>query len=244
MPIKTYLYPYKNKSNTCTLLAKELNAKKIKLENSKYTPKQNHKIINWGNTNAPNYTTYNKDTKNAANKLESFKLFKQHNLPTPEWTTDINEALSWLPGQVFARTKLHGYGGKGIVIFTGKEIAPLYVKYVKKLHEFRIHVGLDSIIDIQQKKKKLNQEVNYQIRNIANGWIYARNDIDLPQQEYVEDIAIKAIKALNLDFGAVDIIYNKQQNKYYILEVNTAPGLQGTTLKKYTDFLSTLPLKN
>ena len=44
-----------------------------------------------------------------------------------------------------------------------------------------------------------------------------------------------AIKVLGLDFGAVDIIYNKQEDKWYVLEVNTAPGIYGTTLDKYVN---------
>ena len=44
-----------------------------------------------------------------------------------------------------------------------------------------------------------------------------------------------AIKALGLDFGAVDIIYNEAEDQHYVLEVNTAPGLEGTTLQKYTE---------
>jgi D-alanine-D-alanine ligase-like ATP-grasp enzyme len=44
-----------------------------------------------------------------------------------------------------------------------------------------------------------------------------------------------------LDFGAVDIIYNAKRNECYVLEVNTAPGLEGTTVEKYaTKFASEL----
>jgi D-alanine-D-alanine ligase-like ATP-grasp enzyme len=31
----------------------------------------------------------------------------------------------------------------------------------------------------------------------------------------------------------VDIIYNRQRNQHYVLEVNTRPGLTGTTLTRY-----------
>ena len=39
--------------------------------------------------------------------------------------------------------------------------------------------------------------------------------------------------ALNLSFGAVDIIYNGLDNAYYALEVNTAPGIEGETMFSY-----------
>ena len=55
-----------------------------------------------------------------------------------------------------------------------------------------------------------------------------------------DTIAVNAVKALGLDFGAVDIIYNEKENQYYVLEVNTAPGLEGTTLIKYAERFSKL----
>ena len=41
--------------------------------------------------------------------------------------------------------------------------------------------------------------------------------------------------AVGLKIGAVDIIWNELENKCYVLEINTAPGLEGTTLVKYTE---------
>ena len=39
--------------------------------------------------------------------------------------------------------------------------------------------------------------------------------------------------AVGLKFGAVDLIWNELENKSYVLEINTAPGLTGATLEKY-----------
>ena len=36
-----------------------------------------------------------------------------------------------------------------------------------------------------------------------------------------------------LDFGAVDVLWNERQQKAYVCEVNTAPGLEGITLDNY-----------
>ena len=60
MSTKLFIYPYKQASESCKLLAKELNAKIIKLKNSKYKHKPNHIVINWGNSNPPNYVSINK----------------------------------------------------------------------------------------------------------------------------------------------------------------------------------------
>jgi D-alanine-D-alanine ligase-like ATP-grasp enzyme len=45
---------------------------------------------------------------------------------------------------------------------------------------------------------------------------------------------------LELDFGAADVIYNAQQDRAYSLEVNSAPGIMGTTLVNYTNALRSL----
>ena len=47
------------------------------------------------------------------------------------------------------------------------------------------------------------------------------------------------IKALKLDFGAVDIIRAKN-GKLYVLEVNTAPGLEERKLQIYADYFKNM----
>ena len=70
------------------------------------------------------------------------------------------------------------------------------------------------------------------IRNHANGWVYTRAEI-LPSEELLSS-SIEAVKLLGLNFGAVDIGHRLIDNKLFVFEVNTAPGLEGTTLDKYS----------
>lgn len=235
--MKIMIYPYKKGSDSCKNLVEALGARQIRLEGSKYIFKPGkHLVINWGNSEAPEYVGLNRSVGTAANKLKAFDVFKDHDVPHPEWTTDIDVAREWMaPNKiVLCRHKLTGHSGEGIEIFTGEQKAPLYVMYIKKLHEYRFHVFNGEVIDVQQKKRKADAaNVNSQIRNLANGWIYARNEIALADEEEANRIAVGAVEALGLDFGAVDLIYNKHYNKYYVLEVNTAPGLTGTTLDNY-----------
>jgi glutathione synthase/RimK-type ligase-like ATP-grasp enzyme len=69
------------------------------------------------------------------------------------------------------------------------------------------------------------------IRNYSNGWVYARAEI-APSEELLLS-SIQAVKLLGLDFGAVDIGHRLIDNKFFVFEINTAPGLEGTTLDKY-----------
>ena len=91
-----------------------------------------------------------------------------------------------------------------------------------------------------QKKRRTNTEnINSHIRNHANGWVFCREDIKINNKNDLFNQALLACNAANLDFGAVDIIYNQKQKKYYVLEVNTAPGLVGQTIIKYANAILT-----
>jgi len=96
------------------------------------------------------------------------------------------------------------------------------------------------VIDVAQKKRKVGHENrDNQIRNHANGWVFAQPTAAVPDDVLSE--AIKAVEYLGLDFGAVDIIVGRDDGKPYVLEVNTSPGLQGeTTLKFYAEAVDKL----
>lgn len=155
----------------------------------------------------------------------------------PEWTTNKQEAVAWNT-TFLARTKLNGHSGQGIFVCEPNDEvlphAPLYVKYKKKRHEYRVHVFNGQVIDVTQKKRKKGFEgVDNKIRNHKNGWIYARDDVTEPNDLRTQ--ALNTINAVGLKFGAVDLIWNEKENKCYVLEVNTAPGLYETTLRKYAE---------
>jgi hypothetical protein len=112
--------------------------------------------------------------------------------------------------------------------------APLYTKYFKKADEFRVHVWGDRVLDVQQKRKRQevpNEQMDYQVRNASGGWVFCRSEVETPQ--CVVDAAVRAVSALGLDFGAVDVGYNRSADAACVFEVNTAPGLEGTTLDRY-----------
>ena len=73
---------------------------------------------------------------------------------------------------------------------------------------------------------------DYSLADEATGKITAN-----PPEGIVEQAKRSVIEA-GLDFGAVDVIYNVHHKKAYVLEVNTAPGLEGTTLEVYARAIS------
>jgi D-alanine-D-alanine ligase-like ATP-grasp enzyme len=155
----------------------------------------------------------------------------------PNFTTHRADAQRWLENdecKVMCRTILNGHSGKGIVVAREVEElvdAPLYTEYIKKTHEFRVHVFNGNVIDYVQKKKRAGvEERNKYVRSVENGWVFCREDIEV--REDVKAIAIDAVLALGLDFGAVDVILGHDGN-VYVLEVNTAIGMEGTTVECY-----------
>ncbi|OYV41136.1 MAG: hypothetical protein B7Z80_02670 [Rhodospirillales bacterium 20-64-7] len=117
----------------------------------------------------------------------------------------------------------------------GADIQPalLYTKYIFKVREFRVHVVNGAVIDTQQKIRDPEKEpLSWKVRSHENGFIFARNGI-VPSDTR-DNLACSACTALGLDFGAVDIVEDKKGN-FYVLEINTAPGLEGQTIKSYGD---------
>lgn len=250
----TKLFQYKAGSASAKALAEKLGIKRIKLEGSKYRPKNTDVIINWGSSNLPealkNAIIINRpeSVAKASNKLKAFLAFKEAGVPTPEFTEDRQEALKWLEkakAMVVVRTKLSGHSGEGIVLVEEKNKeelvqAPLYTEYVKKVQEYRLHVCGGEVFFIQRKARKQDvpdDEINWQVRNHANGFIFAHQGVDVPEGH--RKAAVDAVNALGLDFGAVDLIETKK-GECFVLEVNTACGLEGTTLDKYNVALQDL----
>ena len=115
--------------------------------------------------------------------------------------------------------------------------AELYVKYIPKKDEYRVHIFDDEIIDVQKKMMREGwDDPDWQIRNHANGFIYGRIGIEPP--DCVLDVALKTFRNFKLDFGAVDVIYTENIDKAYALEINTAPGLEGQTVVSYAEALT------
>lgn len=240
--MKLYILPYQMNSESAKALAKSLNI--LRVDGSKRF-NTTDVIINWGKSNVPaiqgNPKILNKPTAIAIamNKLNTFNKLKESGLPIVDYTTSIEEASLWQDSgeTIFARTNLTGSKGSGIVIASKQEplpLANLYTKYLKA-HEYRVHVVGSRVIDIQKKKRRINTECNDYIKNAGGGWVFCRENVTAPKELY--EASINAVRILGLDFGAIDILYRQVDNRVAILEVNTAPGIEGTTVEKYKEAL-------
>lgn len=245
------MYAYNNLSESAKDLCRLLGIKRIahKAE-STFVSRPDKTIINWGSAEIPRQFLVNNVLNNparvavAVDKHRTFTTLADNGVRIPPFTTSRDTVREWLNegSIVFARTLTRASSGRGIVIMepdhpdNHETNAPLYTKYVKKRYEYRVHVMNGQVIDSQRKglREELRgrDDVDFRVRNLSNGFVFVRNDDhQIPQQ--VLDIGVQAVAAMGLDFGAVDIIYNERERQAYVLEINTAPGLTGTTLENY-----------
>lgn len=174
------------------------------------------------------------------NKLFQYEWFSANEIPALSFTTSSEQVKHWLDEAhtVFARTLTRASEGKGIkIIEPGSDIiqAPVYTLYRKKKKEFRVHVFKDQVVAVLEKRKRSDFEGtrNTKIRNTANGYVFCSQDVVEP--EGLRELALKASKVTNSDFKGVDIGYNEKLNELFVIEVNSAPGIEGSNIDKYVE---------
>lgn len=245
-----YIYSYNERSESAKQLSIGLDAPRVKHNHSKFKGDKSKIIINWGSSELPkevmkcHILNHPNLIAISTNKLNYLDMCFNSDVRVPEFTENKEQAKGWIEQghAVICRRILNGSSGVGIIYSeaVNKLVnAPLYTKYVPKKDEYRIHCffdalqkGLPQIFYVQRKYRnpeKVNP--NWIIRNIEGGFLYEHNNINPPKD--VLDQSLKAFKASNLNFGAVDVIWNEKKNKAYVLEINTAPGLEGQTLHEY-----------
>lgn len=244
---------YKGGTSSANQLAKDLKIRCINLSHV-FKPKElsDSLIINWGSSKPieVEVPTINKPSSVgiAANKLLTYQQLS-HTCPDlliPWWTSiDTIE----YKGRIVARTKLTGSCGDGIITFKKGDIvqpeARFYTKYIKNRVEFRVHCGvISNTFDyfIQRKRRLTTEELeargiydrDLRIRNVSNGYIYSSNlDIDTELESKIALASQRVLTNLSLDFGAVDVLYDTNKSEVYVLEVNTAPGIESELSRNF-----------
>lgn len=212
------------------------------------------KVIRWGNRIevAANKATivYNKAEAiaNASNKKLAREIFAKEKVRCPKLINLENIQENDYP--IIARPSQHAKGENFVILNTIDEFknhfdinSPqgwYYSEFIDKQREFRVHCAHGKILAIMEKPKGEGIAWNLAVENQA----FTR----LLQEEYIFSVciqALKAIKALGLDFGGVDVLYKEVEGKTkaYILEVNTSPAVDSSEYvslqyAKYFDWLN------
>ena len=229
--MRLVIYPAKMSSSGAKALKAALNTIMV-YPDRHYKPRHDDAVINWGNSRIPNWQVTMLNLPDAVRvairKDLTFATLQVAGVPTVGWFRSglgipqiLKEGVV-----VFARKSLTGTQGQGIVVMKTPDDfvdASLYTLYEPGCKEYRVHVAFGKVINFQQKKKKRGMDVDKYIRSYDKGWIFARQGVVVPDS--TQQVSIAAVAALGLDFGAVDILHNPKTGKDFVLEINTAPGL-------------------
>lgn len=131
--------------------------------------------------------------------------------------------LDWLP-----RLNNH-VGGEDLL---NPPAAPDYwVKKENIVEEVRVHSFLEKSIRAGKKVHRAGvAQPNAWIRSYDGGWSIQYDNFESTKGQ--RELAHAAVKALGLQFGAVDLA-KRADGKWIVLEVNRAPGLEGGSVATY-----------
>lgn len=244
------ILPYNRHSRGARLLRQSLGIQMIQPEVYRYEPQRvgSRRILNWGFGLGSDNPAINPFKKvNLCSDKVKFFTAVQEAVRIPEFTKDPDEAVSWVQqGLTVLGRSARGSCGKDIKFYEESSLqefidSDFWVVYKKKKEEYRVHIAFGNVILVQKKSLRKTdhegnvintEDVDFRIRNLSNGFVFQRHDFTPPEDVVTQ--AKKAIEKIGLDFGAVDVIYNAYENQAYVLEVNTAPGLEGSTVDNYT----------
>lgn len=194
--------------------------------------------VNWGR-NVAN-STLNPDISNVTNKRVMRELFKAHDVPTPQlvdWDDLAKDLHDGVERNVIGRPDRHSKGRglwrvtdlKSFLLATKgtakKKAATHFMEFVESDREYRVHVFKGKSIRISRKEFEEDGSNKYTTAKPGN--------IKLRR---VREAAKAALEAVELDFGAVDILARGENNEdVFVLEVNAAPGLGGSMPQLYLD---------
>lgn len=252
-----FIYPWNMDSKGARVIRNQIPEARIIKHNGSTFVGSGKTVLNWGASsvipevlNAKRIFNHPDKVVLAANKLKFFRRIDSLKKDTPRipaTTTDLTEAIAWVTEghEVIGRAVLEGHSGEGI-LFSSDGITDqfkqckLFVRYVKKKEEYRVHIAFGKLLYVQRKALRTHDDhgspidpktIDWRIRNLNNGFIFQRNDVTFDDD--VIEQAQRAIRVIGLDFGAVDVIWNEHENRAYVLEINTAPGLEGTSITDY-----------
>jgi glutathione synthase/RimK-type ligase-like ATP-grasp enzyme len=196
-------------------------------------PYYRHFIINYGN----NYNRANLNKNVIFDKLRTQRILETNGILMPK----IYMKGETIPDEAFpllARKKYHSQGRDIIYIANRRHLGtiPTYkydflTEYINKKSEYRVHI-LGNYTSIVNVKYDSNGRADPIVRNKYNGWKQISYMGDY--ERALVELSKKVLNVLGYDFGAVDII--RKKDKLYVLEINSAPGLENRKLEMYAKY--------
>lgn len=170
-------------------------------------------------------------------KLNSLQCLEDAGVPVPDYTTDRDEISETFGYPALGRSENHTRGEDINLIMQWRDAYltsgnDYFVEYIPTDLEYRMHVIDGEVVKVHEKRLRSEADNHPFIRNHETGWVFVEPRGNVPD----EQIAVDAVGALGMDFGAVDMI-RAEDGSEYVLEVNSAPSLDETNLEIYGDAL-------
>lgn len=195
-----------------------------------------HGDINWGR--AYTEAKLNAQTFYSTNKRLMRERFRDNEVPMPRLIYPHSQDL-WDTGKVVGRPDRHTKGRGLWIVDTStdstddfaraergtrrKAGATHWMEWIDAPREYRVHIFLG-------KSVRISEKAYTDPDNKRAGYTTAKPQHNV---DHVRDAAKKAVAAVGLDFGAVDVLAD--DDECWVLEVNSAPGLGGSMPRLYVD---------
>lgn len=197
-------------------------------------------LIRWGSRSHMGYPSLVLNNAQAigraTDKVRTLEILKDEGIPHVPFFTDWEQAQAC--GGVVLGRRRRGMQGRDIVVHEPGVTTDIsghewYSIYQRPTREMRLHVVGDEVVRIQGKYLDFPEqaEANPYVRNYANGYRFRSPSVNLHSSR--KTWAVKAVKALGLDFGAVDMLLFGDEEECSILEINTAPACSPLTVSAY-----------
>jgi glutathione synthase/RimK-type ligase-like ATP-grasp enzyme len=189
-------------------------------------------VVSYGCRLTPGGTPALNANAGGGDKLAELQTLQRAGISVP-WLCTNNQwrsAQEHLP--VLGRRRMHRGGTDIRLIRTmaglerWKSERDFFTKYLASDREFRVWVFRNAHLGTYEKVLRHPELRNRMVgRNYHNGYAFELVETGRVPRNAVE-LAKQAVRSLNLDFGAVDILQGSN-GLFYVLEVNTAPGVEG-----------------
>lgn len=188
------------------------------------------------------------------NKLLTKEVLKELNIPTPKWnliTDDLDDINLLYP--VYSKT-FYGSKGRGMYLIENEDQLKNHIeKYssqsnrlleerCKYVREYGIHVSSKSGIFHAVRKMIKEDSTERWYRNSNNCVFFLEDNENFNKPlcwDELEENLLRFMDKIKLDIGRFDVKVSSSGEKFKVLEVNSAPSLQGEVVfRKYVKELN------
>jgi glutathione synthase/RimK-type ligase-like ATP-grasp enzyme len=199
--------------------------------------------------------------RNSASKLLMKNKFKEHGVKTADWIhpqteDDIQDFVQEAEFPIVIKSHYGSRNEGNTLIRTSEELSrwlpgkTLRNYIVEQYHpyqrEYRLHVTAEGCFYTCRKVLKSDTPADKKwFRNDSNSnWVKDDHELFIRPSNWqaIEAEAVKALKAVGLDVGAIDVRVSKEKKdnsapSFIILETNSAPAFGEVTLQKYKEIV-------